>query len=411
MVHHSSGKHMQASPKQDPESGVAIIIALFFVIVVTGLVSSGTILMKSNTDRAEVRFRREMQADQFARSGLTESLSWLRRQTTQPVLSFEPQLNPVATIPIMDTEEPDIGLVREFQIANDIYGRYEVWKQWDADPDPVRLAYRQKYQCEDLSLERGYGAPGAVWLLRSVGYVFQKRDDTKAWNEAPNRILGMKTLECEVQRPVITLPVTAALSIADGNDAHINTKGKINGNGVGGIGYPSGSGTPTTGPKKDNRVLGSPALSPSGTYFDSIRDVFGVSDSELRAMADLVITDADNFPDPIPDYSIIYCDCGTITFDSSRGLNGTGMVFIRGNTKISQGNNSLFNGLLYVEGSYTQRQTSEINGAVVIKGNMTLQGSGTEAVINYDTDVLDALTRNLGQYRWSGAMRPVIKWE
>lgn len=393
----------------DPESGVAILISLFFLIVVGGLVSSGTLLMKASTDRAEVRFRRNAQADQFARSGLTEALSWIRRQTTQPVTAFEPKLDMTPAIAITDTEEPDVGLVREFAIGDDIHGRYEVWKQWDADPDPQRLAFRKQYQCTDLSKQRGHSAAGAVWQLRSLGYVFQRRDPTKAFNEAPNRVLAFVALECEAQRPVITLPTQAALSARKGGKVQVGKMGKIDGNGVAAIGQPSGSGIPSL--LSGGVLFGSPTRFDASSYADSIKAVLGVTDSELRAMADVVVNDPSQFPDPIPEYAIVFCDCGPMTFSAKRSLNGTGLVFIRGDTDIVSGNNSVFNGLLYIEGSLVQRETSAISGAVVVTGGAQIEGSGTEAEIQHDSAVLESVTRNVGIYRWASALRPINSTE
>ena len=69
-------------------------------------------------------------------------MGWFRKSPTQPVATFAPVRNLSVSPQILETNDPDIGLMREFQISGPIWGRYEVWKQWDADPDPVRLAWR-----------------------------------------------------------------------------------------------------------------------------------------------------------------------------------------------------------------------------------------------------------------------------
>ncbi len=393
------------------ESGVAIILSLFFIIIVMGLVTSGTLLMKASRDRSEVKFRVEAQAAQFARSGITEGLSWFRRQTTQPVSVFSPVRDTVSTPNILDTDDPTIGLVREFQIAGDIWGRYEVWKEDNADPDPQRLAWRQQYQVDDLSAERGFANPGSAWRLRSIGYVFKVRDSNVAFDQQPNRILGSMPLEAEIKRLTLQPPGQAALSVSSGNDAHINTNGRITGGAAAGIFYPDGPGSgPTTGPANQNRVTGTPSTSPvdPADYDDSVEAVFGVTEAELRSMADLVITNANDFPDPVPDNAIVFCEVASITFDAARSLNGTAIVYIKGNVSVISGNNSNFNGMLYIDGNFTLRATSVINGAVVAKGNVTVQGSGDFAIINYDDDVLNALRLEIGQYRWAGALHEIL---
>ena len=385
---------------------------MFFVLITAGLVTSGTLFMRAGDATVDVRFRREAQATAFARSGLTEALSWFRRQPGQPVKDFAPIRDTVSNPQVLDTDDPTIGLVRDFEISNDIWGRYEVWREDESDPDPVRLDFRRKFQAEDLSRERGLSGAGNVWLIRSIGYIYQKRDPGKLWNERPNRVLASATLESESRRLSLLPPAQSAVSVDMGANCTVNTMGRVRGGLTGsGIYYPSGTGNPPTGPAADNRVTGTPALSASAGYQDSIEQVFGVSRDELRTMASLVITDPADFPDPVPENSIIFVECASISFDSSRSLNGTAALYIDANVQLQPGNNSNFNGLLYVDGALTMRQRSDIHGAVVVRGNMTIQGSGDYASVWYDDDVLNSLRLAIGKYRWSGAFRPVFNRE
>ena len=394
------------------ERGMAIILALLFAIITAGLVTSGTLLLKSTNDHVDLRFRREAQATQFARSGLTEALSWFRGQTAQPVTNFQPLLNAAANPKILDTDDPTIGLVRDFQIANDIWGRYEVWREDESDPIPSRLEFRRKYEVKDLSNERGLSVAGGVWLLRSIGYVYQKRSASVAWNALPNRVLASASIECEIQRLTLAPPTQAAMSVRDGKNMDVKKNSRVRGGATAaGIYYPSSSGTPKTGPLSENRVAGTPRLLSNNNYTDDIKAITGVTREELRSMADLVITDAADFPDPIPDNSIVFVEAPLITFDSSRGLNGTGVVYIGGNIQIISGNNSNFNGLLYVDGNLTLRETCSIQGSVIATGNVTIQGVGDFTTVEYDDEVLSALRAEIGQYRSSGAYRSIINRE
>ena len=399
--------------RQDGERGMAIILALFFAIITAGLVTSGTLMMKSTNVVGEVRFRRDSQATQFARSGLTEALSWFRRQTAQPVTNFQPLLNAAADPKILDTDDPTIGLVRDFQIANDIWGRYEVWRKDESDPIPSRLEFRRKYEVKDLSNERGLSVAGGVWLLRSIGYVYQKRSASVAWNALPNRVLASASIECEIQRLTLAPPTQAAMSVRKGEDTDVKENGRVRGGATAaGIYYPAGSGTPETGPPSENRVTGTPRLLSDNNYDDSIKAVTGVTREELRSMADLVITDADDFPDPIPDNSIVFVEVDDIEFDSSRGLNGTGVVYIDGKAEFKSGNQSNFNGLLYVDGDELKLdQTCSIQGCVIATDKVTIEGDGDFATVEYDDGVLSALRAEIGQYRWSGAYRSIINRE
>ena len=71
----------------------------------------------------------------------------------------------------------------------------------------------------------------------------------------------------------------------------------------------------------------------------------------------------------------------------------------------------MFNGLLYVDGGFDMRAPAEISGSVVVTGNMTLQGIGDYATINYDEGVLNSLRQAIGNYRLLNAIRPVIPRE
>ena len=398
-------RHSHTSGAGHPraEQGLALVVALFFSVIVAGLTMTGAMLMKAHVQKTRTAWASKNQAMQIARSGLNEGLVWLRRQTSQPVLGFAPQFDDTVDPPVLDTIDEDIGLVREFRITDRLWARYEVWKRWDADPSPSRLIKRRLYQCEDISASRAGSSPGTVWRLRSVGYIFNQLDDTVPFNVAPNRVVASHVASNEVRRLVIHLPGQAAINVADPNSCHINTNGRINGGTGLGITYPSGaSGAPTMGPPSPPRVTGSPQAH-AGTigYDDSYEGVFSVSYAQLLALATLVVTDPAGIPSPMPAGGLIIIDCGTVQFDAARPLLGTAIVIVRGNTTIANGSNSNFTGMLYVDGNLTVRAPSEINGSVVCTGNVNVQGVPDYATINFDPDALDALTRDLGNYRIS----------
>ncbi|MCA8966576.1 MAG: hypothetical protein H6838_04935 [Planctomycetes bacterium] len=395
----------QVAQSPNPQSGAAIIVAMWFTVIVAGIVLTGSLYLESHRRQTRNSFIAKAQAVQIARSGLTEALSWMRRQTSQPVMGFAPQLDPSATPPILDTIDPDIGLVREFQITGKQWARYEVWKVWNADPDPTRLAWRQQMQCEDISSARLAAAAGSIWRLRSLGYVYTLEDPTKAFDEAPNSIIGRELLETEVQRLSINLPGEAAVNVGDGNSCHINTNGRIIGGTAGGIYYPAGSGTPTTGPASANRVTGTPALSTAVSYDDSFEAVFGVGIDDLRSMADMIVTDPSEFPSPVLNNALIIVDStSTMQWDSAVPLLGSGIVIVLGNANLSSGSLSNFSGLLYIDGNFTMRDPAEIRGAVMCTGNMTIQGNPDYATILFDEDVLNNLRLDFGNYQRSNTL-------
>src|SRR5690606_26140759 len=343
-------------------------------------------------------------AESAARSGLTEALQWFKRQTTQPVRDFEPRLDPKADPPLLDTEDESIGLVREFEITGRRVARYEIWKPSSTSEPQQRAQWRAQMQVRDVSVPRST-AEGCTWRLRSVGYVYERWDDSVPFDQSPNRVIAQRILEMEVTRSNLTLPGLAALAVSDGNGAHVNTYGRIEGGVGAGIYYPRGSGQPTTGPTNQRRVTGNPGLSPADDVDVSTETVFGMTYQELKGRAEHIVTNPADFPVPVPDGAIVLVECSSITFDAPRPLRGRGIVYVRGNASIAQGSNSYFQGLLYVDGSLTMRAPALIEGAIVLTGNLSLQGSGDYATMRFDKEVIDRLRYEFGAYAQLGAIR------
>lgn len=388
------------------DQGFALIMALFFTVLVLGITVTGSLLLRAHQTQTKVSFVAHGQAVQFAKSGLTEALGWLRKQTAQPVTAIAPMLDASAVPPVLDTVDEDIGIVREFEITNSIWGRYEVWKEWNADPDPTRLAWRQQFQCEDISDLRGNLSPGSIWRLRCVGYVYRRVDDTVAFDQLPNQVLGREIAEVETRRLALQPPGQAALCTRNGNGLVVQTRGRLLGGSVAaGVYYLNGTGSPSIS-GTGSSVSGTPGQSAASTYDDSFEAVFGVSQTELGAMADYYVTNAADFPSPVPVDTLVLCNTG-MTFTSSQPLKGTGVVAIVGNTTIDVGSYSAFSGLLYVQGNLTLREPSEIQGAVVVTGTVRVQGASDYATVTYDDGILNHLRQELGTYRLSSAlMRP-----
>jgi hypothetical protein len=386
-------------------------MSLFLTIFVVGIVVTGTSVLKSNRARTETAFLLTGQAAQFARSGLTDAINWFRRQPTQPVLDFAPQLDTGADPQVLDTEDPDIGLVREFRISGSVWGRYEVWKRWDADPDVDRFTWRQKMQVDDVSLQRGRQSLGSVWRLRCVGYVFDRRDASKGFRERPNRVMATEVLEAEISRLAFALPGQSSICARRGDSIRVKKNGRILGGSDGaGVFYPSGTGDPQV--ESGGEITGVPATASGTEYNDSIDYVFGVTDDGLRSMADNHLTDANDFPPVLPDGSITVLEGANINinFNSSRPLAGSGIVVIRGNVTISPGSAGFFSGLLYVEGNLDVHAPTQLRGAVIVTGNMTIQGIGDFADIIYDDNTITALQQVLSHYRRArSARRRVVR--
>jgi hypothetical protein len=397
----------QGPVERSSERGVALILAVLFTILVVGITVTGSLILRSHQAKTKVSFVTHGQSVQFAKSGLIEALGWLRKQTSQPVTAFSPVLDPSSLPPVLDTIDPDIGIVREFEITNSIWGRYEVWKNWDSDPVSARLAWRQQMECGDISSLRGNLSPGSVWRLRSLGYVFRRVDPNAAFNEAPNQVIGQDMAEVEARRLALQPPGQAALCSRTGSGVRVLTRGRVLGGTLAaGLYYLNGSGTPTVS-GTGATLTGTPNRSAATAYDDSYESVFGVSFDELGAMADYVVTAASQFPSPVPVDTVVVSHTG-MTFSATQPLKGTGVVVINGNTTIGQGSYSSFSGLLYVQGNLTLREPCEIQGAVVVTGTVTVQGNLDYVTIQYDDAILQHLRQELGTYRLSSAIsRPL----
>lgn len=384
------------------ERGLALILGLMFTIIVVGITVSGSMILKSYQNKTRTNFVTHGQTVRFARSGLTEALGWLRKQTSQPVTSFSPVLDPMASTPILDTIDPEIGIVREFRITGAIWGRYEVWKDWPGDPDSTRLQWRNKMRCVDLSTQRGNLPAGTVWRLRSIGYIYRRVDGTRPYNVQPNQVISQEVLDSEVRRLSLEPPGQSAVCSRRGDAVSVQTKGRIfGGTTAAGVYYPSATGSPTVSGSGAS-ITGAPPTSTAVTYADSVMDVFGVSMAELESMANYVITDPNAFPNPVPINTLVVCKV-PITFTAARPLRGTGAVVFQSTVTISPASYSSFSGLLYAAGNMTVREPTEIQGAVVVTGNLLLQGASDFVTLTYDDGMLNRLRQDLGSYRASSA--------
>jgi hypothetical protein len=388
---------------------VALILGLMFTMIVVGITVTGSLMLKSYQNKTRTNFVTHGQTVRFARSGLTEALGWLRKQTSQPVAAFNPLLDPTAPTPILDTIEPEIGIVREFRITGAIWGRYEVWKDWPGDPNPTRLQWRNKMRCIDLSDQRGMLPPGTVWRLRSIGYIFRRVDGTRAFNAQPNQVIGQEVLDLEVRRLSLEPPGQGAVCSRRGDTVSVQTKGRIMGGATAaGVYCANGTGVPTVAGAGAS-ITGTPPTTGSLTYADTVLDVFGVSMAELESMANYVVTDPNSFPNPVPINTLVVCKV-PMTFTAARPLKGTGAVVFTSSVAISPASYSSFSGIVYAAGNMTVREPTEIQGAVVATGNLLLQGASDFVTLTYDDGILNRLRQELGNYRVSSAFsRPLAQ--
>jgi hypothetical protein len=418
------------SKREQGQALMAVIMAVSLVLL--SLMTALTIVDFSRQLVAR-QLTYEGQALNAAQAGLTEGWNWFRLQATQPVVTFAPVQNLAAIPPLDETDDPAIGLVRDYAIsgAMNVWGRYEIQRSGGSS------------NTKDISPQKGISAAGTAWQLEATGYVYVKNSSSAAYNVLPNKVLAKKVLRMEIQRLAVNPPPGLALSVNRSDAINLqNVNVRILGNTHSPIGWvnlpASGTATGTgwTSPSNppNSQVPGGgasgcgaiPCLissAPLAGYPDkfSIPAVFGVTRQQLLTMADIVVTSVGALPpNPFPQKLIVLNNPGAnFVFQQTtpaclaanppcRNMSGGGILVILGNVNIQANSYSTYSGLVYVQGSFTQAAPSNIIGAVVIDdqvvppaaaSGVTLSGAGENSLISYNRSVIDNIAATIGTYR------------
>lgn len=362
------------------ERGSAAILAMFIATSLFLLIMSGLTIIQVSKKVIQTQLTYHGQAVNSAQAGLVDALSFFRRQTVQPVTAFSPQLDLLSSPPVIDTDDPTIGIVREYEISDlgHVWGRYEV----------------RTSEVRDASAERGKPGNGTIWVVESIGYVYARKDLTKAHNQSPNRTLSKVTARTEFQRLNIVLPGNAAINARQGSDVTTETKSRIIAGPDIGVLHP-----PSTGSATLNGSVGAGINDGTASpYLDSIQDVFGVSQRELIAMADLVAYSMADLPPKIPSMSLTVIRANA-TFTPSQPLVGTGILVVLGDLTIAPDSFSNFNGLIFVTGDYEQNAPSQVSGAIIGHGLIDIKGAGDFSEVTFDGTLITLIQNEMGQYR------------
>lgn len=428
--------------RRSTERGIVLLWATISVVMIAGVVFAATDRLKSVHELTNAEFSSMGQARAIARAGLTDAVAWLRRKTTQPVTNFVPERDPrlappdasattasiaaaaaaAAANPITsderpknETEDANLGIVRSFEISPGLWGRYSVVRgspreAW-ADTNGNGIyeegesftdtngdgKWTTGEWTRDLTSERGLPGSGAVWFLACRGEVFARPNGSAPLGEGRNRRVAETILAMEVRRLTIAPPADAAVVANRGDDVSIGLRARLRGDTA--LAYASSTGSAST---SGGELLGS--KSPVGGLALGIEEVFGVTWSELKSMADLSTTDPVNgLPKVLPDFSLTVVT-GDLTFDSSRPLRGNGVLVVKGNVTIESGSNSFFRGVLFVDGNFTARAPAYLRGTIMVTNEVDLRGTGGDfCEIEHDPGIVSLLLTHMGQYRISKA--------
>ena len=372
------------------ERGAALVVVMFASTLLLLLLATA-LLVTRTTGRALARqLQVQGQATSAANAGLNEGLSWFVHQQQQPVTAFDPKVdvggvcthtpphNPLA----FESEDPTIGIVRSFEVSapGKVWARYEV----------------RRTDVMDVSAKRGKAA-GTVWRVSSEGMVYVRNSTTAAPNVSPNRLLSRRTMSVDLQRLALTLPgPNAALAATRGSNINVIQPSRVQGGSAGmGAVYPASTGVPSG----NGTISGNPALNTTTGGF-TLQQIFGMTQGELLSMADIVVNDESQLPDPLPDMALIVIR-GNATFNPQKPLTGSGILIVLGNLILNPNSDSYFSGVVWVGGTFNMHPPSVINGAVVANGTVQIAGGSEVAEINYDASIINQIRQQMGNYVFS----------
>jgi hypothetical protein len=386
------------------------------------------------------------QATNVAQAGAVDALDWFRRQTTQPVTSFDspggPLLNPGATPPINDTDiQTDPPRKRSIQRDFEISQRGKIWGHYEVVSDTASSNNNPASTgLMDLSLQRGKAGPGQIWQIGSRGVIYVRNNMSRdvngvfviPWNQAPNHTLAIKEVRTEIARLVYNPPstvspvnsVNSALYIPNAANAVVAPAAAPRARVLGGAGYAIAAQTGTPPAANAPGGYGGSPETINGLSANSFRipDIFGVTQNELFGMANIYVTDPLDLPNnnannQLPGMQLVVINAGTgnnVVFNNTspnRGLRGSGILVVIGNLDI--GGNSSWNGVIYVNGNYIQRDPATVSGSVILRGTnspnfnnstASIQGVGDFTDLVFDSFIVNQMRQQMIGYRFARPM-------
>ena len=408
--------------------GSALITALILSVVIAMLAIVGAQLIATAYRDVRQQEHQGAEVDNVARAGLVDAISWFKRQATQPVSSgyppthpawadgaFNPQFNTNAAL--SDTIDSSIGIVQEYPLnaATGLYGRYEVRRQ--TNPATAGVVY-DSYSVHDITGQRFFNGEqtgqGYAWYIASRGYVYKASSNVYTCNGATStfnikNVLARSKVSTEIRRITLTLPNSCAVITNYGGTPAgkknsppaapviiVNNKGNIAG-GSFGVGYSGGANPPfqinggTITPSAAQSVI---VTSCTPSY------VLGVSTADLKIMANYLVNNVNQLPNPLPDMCLVYI-CGDAVFNSANPLFSSGILFVDGNLTLASGAYCNYQGLIYCTGTVTIQDSNVVQGCIIAWLGLVLSETGaTETcTIQYSSTILSRVRQLVCQYR------------
>jgi hypothetical protein len=376
------------------ETGSAIIlVAVLMALMTFGLI--GYQIMSYSYQNMIQHLNSTGQADQAAKAGLIEAISWFRRQSPQPVANLtNPDSAFRPTEAAGDTIDQTIGLVKQYPISSGsvLWARYEV-KYGSVTPK----GFIGVHDITDLRTQNHGVGEGYVWSVQSNGYIFRQLDALLPFNRAPNTVMATSRVVAEVRRLTLTLPTDAALTVNNRSTVSLANSSQLIG-GSAGLAYYTGATGPTT---SGTGWSYTPITVPTAGMTPEA--IFTAPMDQIRGMADVMVS-SQSMPSSFPSEGITFID-GSVTFDGTHPLHGAGLLFINGNLTLTSTANTVFSGLIYVNGNCSIAGSTFISGAMVVTGSFTADSGADTLTVRYDSTVINTLASQIGMYHLSHSLR------
>ena len=413
---------------------MALVTTVMLLFAVMILVLTGAQLI--STSFKETKYQQNVygEAENIAKAGLIDTISWFRRQVPQPVRSgVPPAFDPgkdnwidgafQPTIESKSTIDGNIGLVKEYQLSENgtKWARYEVRRQTgtiSGNPAPY-----DPFAVHDITAQRVQGkenGEGLVWSIVSTGYVWHKLSPLNV-NEhyTPDKMISKIKVSTEIRRIDLNLANCACIVQDSGSGGTFNINiyknGRLSrGNNPAnsacgkfiGTNSPNNSGGELSGTTQT--ILANP----------NVEFVFGMSTTTLESFAAHTANDVTDLPytsdGKLPEMTFMFID-GNANFDTAHPLDSSGILFVKGNLSIAESPNNRYSGLIYVTGTSTIYSQTSITGCIVAyKGLVLSNPSGLSpdvSEITYDETILDSVKEQICGYHENKSATHTYKLE
>lgn len=363
------------------QEGSALMVALVFVAIVLGAVLSHSTELAAHKQKMQAESRLRGLADTIAQSGVTDATEWFRRQNLQPVQVYEPKRDLDATPPLLETQEQELGLVREFQIQGELWGRYEV----------------RKDEVMDVSELRGADGAGHVWDLASRGILYHRPDPDTPFDTQPNKVLAVTALRTELRGIGMTLPAAAAVILPSPAGLNLQPGHVISGGNAPAFAFDAASRATDSMPPQATLATGTPLDTTVANLDLSPTKIFAMRVDELALFADIAMEDAtpDVFRTELRD-KILY-STKDLTLASGQSLSGRVLLIVDGDLDVQAGNQTKIEGIVIATGDVALNGPFQLDGTLLCGGQLEL-GTG-QVGLHYDAEAIAALRSALSHYR------------